>query len=145
MLRFVVVALLHVVGGIESLVMVPPLARDTRWCRRHLSHQLVASEFILRFVDWAILRISPCSIIDEATSWHPFSGIGNMSVVLGWNRGRRWAVVWYGISRLLVLGWTWRRFLLYNNVLVGKLMGYLGTCFSLESRDEPTPPYTLIV
>ena len=76
MLSFVVVVLLHVVGGIESLVMVPPLARDTRWCRRHLSHQLVASEFILRFVDWAILRISPCSIIDEATSWHPFSGIG---------------------------------------------------------------------
>ena len=58
MLRFVVVVLLHVVGGIESLVMVPPLARDTRWCRYHLSHRLVDSDFILHFVDWgAILRI----------------------------------------------------------------------------------------
>ena len=37
MLSFVVVVLLHVVGGNESLVTLPPLARDTRWCGRHLS------------------------------------------------------------------------------------------------------------
>ena len=73
------VVLLHVVGGNKLLVRLPPLARDTRWRGRHLSHQLVESNLILHFVDWAILRImitSPCSIIDEATSWHTFSGIG---------------------------------------------------------------------
>ena len=57
MLSFVVVVLLHVVGGNKSLVTLPPLARDTRWGGRHLSHQLVVSDFILQFVDWAILRI----------------------------------------------------------------------------------------
>ena len=65
MLRFVVVVLLHVVGGNKSLVRLPPLARDTRWCGHHLSHRLVDSDFILHFVDWgAILRImipSPAS------------------------------------------------------------------------------------
>ena len=57
MLRFVVVVLLHVVGDNKSWVRLPPLARDTRWCGRHLSHQLVVSDFILQFVDWAILWI----------------------------------------------------------------------------------------
>jgi hypothetical protein len=70
--------------------------------------------------------------------------LGSMSVVLGWNRGRRWAVVWYGISRLLVLGWMWRSLLLYNKVLVGQLMEYLGTWFSLESFDMQKQPVLLV-
>ena len=74
MLSFVVVVLLHVVGGNESLVTLPPIARDTRWCGRHLSHQLVVPDFMLHFVEWAILRIlmgetmSICWLVWDITS-----------------------------------------------------------------------------
>jgi len=70
MLRFVVVVLLHVVGGNKSLVRLPPLARDTRWCGRHLSHRLVESDFILHFVDWAILRIMITSPLQHHRRCH---------------------------------------------------------------------------
>ena len=60
------------------------------------------------------------------------AALGSMSVVLGWNRGRRWVVVWYGIL------------LLYNNILVGHLIDYWGSCFSLKGFDMQKQPVLLV-